>query len=234
MSAREDILARVRQALGAQAEGVQATGAQRRAVVAQRLAAPHRHLVPARTTGKSADELVKLLRGFMEAQTTRVEELNDKAEIPGAIARYLREHNLPARLRAGSDPLLHGLAWTREAGLGVRHGRAEPADETGLTRAEAGIAETGTLLVASGPDNPVTLNFLPETHIVVVARGDIVGPYEDAWEMLRKRYGPGSMPRTVNMISAPSRTADIGGKIVMGAHGPRRLLVLIVGPSTAD
>ena len=82
--------------------------------------------------------------------------------------------------------------------------------------------------LTSGADNPTTLNFLPETHIVVIREKDILGSYEDAWNALRKLYGARAMPRTVNLISGPSRTADIEQIIVMGAHGPRRLHVIVV------
>jgi L-lactate dehydrogenase complex protein LldG len=118
---------------------------------------------------------------------------------------------------------------TRDAGA------ADPGDEASLSHAAAGVAETGTLVLASGPDNPVTLSFLPETHIVVVEAKDIVGGYEDAWAIVRERFGEGQMPRTVNMISGPSRTGDIGGRLVLGAHGPRRQCVIVVksGSGTA-
>ena len=86
----------------------------------------------------------------------------------------------------------------------------------------------GPLVMASGADNPVTLNFLPETHVVVVEDKALVGGYEGAWEKIRSRFGRRVMPRTVNFISGPSRTADIGGQLVMGAHGPRRLCVILV------
>jgi L-lactate dehydrogenase complex protein LldG len=97
-----------------------------------------------------------------------------------------------------------------------------------LSRAVAAVAETGTLVLTSGPANPVTLNFLPETHIVVLAAEDIVGPYEAAFDRVRAAWGQGIMPRTVNLVSGPSRTADVGGRLVTGAHGPRRLCVIIV------
>ena len=99
----------------------------------------------------------------------------------------------------------------------------------GLSHAIAGAAETGTLFLISGPDNPSTLNFLPETHAVVVLAGDIVGSYEEGWTKLRALSGNGTMPRTVNLVSGPSRTADIEQTIVMGAHGPRNLIVVIAG-----
>jgi L-lactate dehydrogenase complex protein LldG len=91
------------------------------------------------------------------------------------------------------------------------------------------VAESGTLALLSGPDNPTTLNFLPDTHIVVVDAGDIVGDYETVWRRLRERYGAGSMPRTVNFVTGPSRSADIEQTIILGAHGPRALHILVVG-----
>jgi L-lactate dehydrogenase complex protein LldG len=97
-----------------------------------------------------------------------------------------------------------------------------------LSHAAAAVAETGTLVLASGADNPVTITFLPETSIVVVGEEDLVGGYEGAWEKIRARFGKRAMPRTVNFVSGPSRTADIGGQLVMGAHGPRRLCVVLV------
>ena len=70
---------------------------------------------------------------------------------------------------------------------------------------------------------------MPENHFVVVLVGDIAGSYEECWSKLRSTYGEGRMPRTVNLISGPSRTADIEQTIVMGAHGPRTLVVFIAG-----
>jgi L-lactate dehydrogenase complex protein LldG len=98
-----------------------------------------------------------------------------------------------------------------------------------LCRAEAGIAESGTLVLVSGPQSPTTLNFLPETEIVVLSAEGVVGSMEEAWRMLRRRAAPGQMPRTVNFITGPSRSADIALKLQMGAHGPRRLHIILVG-----
>ena len=121
------------------------------------------------------------------------------------------------------------MPWDKEPALERKPGKAIGTDTAGLSHAMAGIAETGTLVLTSGPDNPTTLNYLPETHLVVVHAADIVGAYEDMWTRLRARYGLGQMPRAVNFISGPSRTADIEQQLVMGAHGPRRMLVMIVG-----
>ena len=89
-------------------------------------------------------------------------------------------------------------------------------------------------MMASGPASPTTLNFLPETEIVLIAAEDVVGGMEEAWARLRARHGSArndmaALPRTVNFITGPSRSADIGQKLQMGAHGPRRLHVIVVG-----
>jgi L-lactate dehydrogenase complex protein LldG len=109
--------------------------------------------------------------------------------------------------------------------LSVRAGRAEGSEQVSLTHAFAGIAETGTLLLRSGPDAPTTLNFLPDTNIVLIEAGRIVGAYEEAWALLRQA---GPIPRTVNFITGPSRSADIEQTLQLGAHGPRRLHILLI------
>jgi L-lactate dehydrogenase complex protein LldG len=172
--------------------------------------------------------LRRLFRGFLEGQSATVIDVSSAAEVPAAVANYLRSTNLPLRVRMGEDAYLEALDWTPEPALERRRGRAEAGDEVGLSHAAAAVAETGTLVLASGADNPVTLGFLPETSIVVVEDKDLVGGYEGAWTKLRARFSERAMPRTVNFISGPSRTADIGGQLVMGAHGPRRLCVILV------
>jgi L-lactate dehydrogenase complex protein LldG len=201
---------------------------ERSIAVEQRLSGQPRHVVLSRVTDAALDP-VGLLRGFLEGQSATVLEVPGRADVPEAIAGYLRDNNLPARLRSGADPYLAALPWDRGSQLQRLHGRAESADEVGLSKALAAVAETGTMVLTSGADNPVTLTFMPETSIIVVGRSEVVGSYEDAWEMLRARNGRAVMPRTVNFVSGPSRSADIGGKLTIGAHGPRRLCVVVVG-----
>ena len=98
-----------------------------------------------------------------------------------------------------------------------------------MSHAFGAIAETGTLMLTSGTDNPTTLNFLPENHIVIVDAADIKGDLEALMSELRKTYGKGEMPRTVNLVTGPSRSGDIEQKIILGAHGPRALHVIVAG-----
>ena len=218
---RQAIIAKIRLALGTY------DSPPRRAVVARRLAEPTQPLVPERAK-KQADERRVQLRTFLEGQSATFIEVPSAADVPIAIARFLRSTNLPLRVRIGDDTYLRGLDWQREPALERLSGPAQGEDEVGLSRATTAVAETGTLVLASGADNPVTLGFLPETSIIVVEDKNLVGGYEGAWEKIRARFGKRAMPRTVNFISGPSRTADIGGQLVMGAHGPRRLCVILV------
>jgi L-lactate dehydrogenase complex protein LldG len=220
--ARDAMLGRIRTGLAASPDdGV------RKVEVAARLQRRRAHLVPERVA-KPADGLKALLRGFLEGQSATVIEAATPCDVPSAVARYLRSANLPQRVRTGDDLFLASLDWSKEPTLERTSGRAQASDEAALSHAAAAVAETGTLVLTSGPANPVTLNFLPETHIVVLAAKDIVGPYEAAFDRVRSTFGQGAMPRTVNLVSGPSRTADVGGKLVTGAHGPRRLCVIIV------
>ncbi len=220
---REATFARIRAGLGAKP----ATDEGRRAAVERRLAAHPANLVPQRALTPPAGRAAQLA-GYLRGQGATVLEIEDPAAIPSAIAAYLRACNLPARLRHGADPFLAALPWHAAPGLERQRGAAEADDEVGLSRAMAAASETGTLLLASGPDNPVTLAFLPATHLVILAETDIAASYEEAFAAVRARLGARTMPRTLNFISGPSRTADIGGKLVVGAHGPQRLCVIIV------
>jgi L-lactate dehydrogenase complex protein LldG len=220
-AARAAILARVRAAVG-----VAATDDARIAAVRHRLAAHAAGIVPARAQ-QQPERLIALFRDMLhsvEATTVRVAF----DAIAPEIARYLAAQQLPLSLRCGSDPLIAAIDWTAIPGLALKAGPAHKDDAVSLTHAFAAAAETGTLFLASGPGNPVTLSFLPETNIVLVRTADILGSYEAALGRLRALYPDGAMPRTLNLVSGPSRTADIEQTIVTGAHGPRRLHVVIV------
>ncbi len=225
--ARQQILGKIKRAVRAEARDQDQTAA-----LEERLAAQRPGRVPARGQLSPAERL-DLFQAMAEELSTTVERLAGPDEVPAAVARYLKDQNLPARLRLAPDPEIAGLPWDREALLEVEAGRAEASDQASVTGALAGVAETGTLLLCSGPDSPTTLNFLPDTHIVVLKADRVVGPFEEAWEKVRARYGPGVLPRTVNLITGPSRTADIEQTIQLGAHGPRRLHILLLedGPA---
>jgi L-lactate dehydrogenase complex protein LldG len=108
----------------------------------------------------------------------------------------------------------------------VRFGTVLPSDAVCLTQGFAGIAETGTLMLPSGPARPTSNNLLPDIAMVLIEASRIVASYEDAFDLLRTELG--AMPRNVMLVTGPSRSADIEQTLELGAHGPRRLHVLII------
>jgi L-lactate dehydrogenase complex protein LldG len=195
-----------------------------RAAVDARLRTHARGTVPAR--GKlDRDGLIDLFAAqaiAVDATVARVPALDD---VPATVADYLRGENLPTKLRLAPDPKLDACSWDQAPMLDVAYGKAKAEDMVTVTGAFAGIAESGTLMLVSGPETPTTLNFLPDTHIVVLRASEMVGAYEDAWDRLRNT---GRIPRTVNFITGPSRSGDIEQTLHLGAHGPRRLHVILV------
>ena len=201
-------------------------GGDARAAVEQRLAAPPRGPGVARAQRPQAEK-VALFCQWAEANNATVARVAP-AEVPAEVTAYLARNNLPASAAMAPSPQLEGYDWASQKMLSLRRGRAEASDHVAITGAFAGIAETGTLVTTSGPDHPVSLNLLPDTHVVVLREGDIVSGYEEVWQRLRARYGKNAMPRTVNTITGPSRTGDIEQTIELGAHGPRRMHILVV------
>ena len=221
-SAKQQILGSLRRSLRRPQPGPEETAA-----LEARLQHPQRNLVPQRAQIPHADQL-DLMEKMLKELSATVVRLDSEAAVPGAVAEYLKGENLPPRVRMAPRDDLRRLPWDAQPLLEVEEGIAEAEDATSVTGAFAGIAETGTVMMASGPEAPITLNFLPENHVVVLRASQVVGSYEDAFQRLRAVAGQGRMPRAVNMITGPSRTGDIEQTILLGAHGPRRLHVLLV------
>jgi L-lactate dehydrogenase complex protein LldG len=188
-------------------------------------------LVPQRgqLTGRP---LVDLFRKQAEAAAATVAEVASAKDVPAAVTDYLRGRNLPPQLRLAPDSRIADLDWKSQPLLETTSGKSDGHDLASVTPVLSGVAETGTLVVHSGEATPNTLHFLPETHIAVVYADELVGTYEDAWAALRAKFGAelsnGAMPRTVSLVTGPSRSADIGKILLMGAHGPKRLHIILV------
>jgi L-lactate dehydrogenase complex protein LldG len=215
-TSRDRILTRIRRT----------TGGGNKMAVAARLGhhispdAPGAAPVPAAANTNGVARIAQFIEKTIAVDATacRIASLDD---LPAALADELRNRNLPAAIRTGHDPAFERDWGTVEHSTGV--GRLE--EPATLSRAHLAMAETGTLVLASGSENPVTLTFLGETHFVVVAAEDIKAGFEDMWAEWRKR---GLDPRTVNLVTGPSRSADIGQTLQLGAHGPVAVHVFVV------
>ncbi|MDT3736599.1 MAG: lactate utilization protein C [Denitratisoma sp.] len=210
---RDDILNRIRSRLGRTAENAVAGQAAIDAVLARRAQGPR----PA-----VEDDLVARLRSRSEALASTVEIVERIEAAPAAVARYLSAHQLP--LVAVAWPQLASLDWAG-AGLRVEARAARGEDLVGITGVFCAVAETGTLVVLSGADTPASASLLPETHIAVVPAARIVPGMEEAFNLIRAECG--ELPRAVNFISGPSRTGDIEQTLVLGAHGPYRVHIVV-------
>ena len=225
MRGREAIFANIKKSLR-----VSDDDRQRRETVAARIEKHPRGVIPAR--GQKPDyERLELFAQMVEHAKASIVMLDRKDDIPTAVAAYLRSKNLPQSIRHGDDARLSLIPWAKERTLEVTKGASDGGQLASASYAIAGVAESGTLVMVSGADNPTTLNFLPDHHLVVVDERDIAGDYETVWEKIRERFGAKGMPRVVNWITGPSRSGDIEQTHLLGAHGPRSLHVLVVRSS---
>jgi L-lactate dehydrogenase complex protein LldG len=221
-AAREALMQRVRRALNVSGERASAR-AEAEAYVAQHAHGPRPPI--------AQDVAEQFIRRAGDMAST-IEALRERSEIPDAVARYLGALQLSPLLadqKATTGvcwPALADLDWAR-AGLAIEARPATGNDRLGISGTFCAIAETGTLVVLSGADTPTGTTLLPDTHVAVVRRERIVAGMEEAFALVRRECG--AMPRAINMISGPSRTGDIEQTIVLGAHGPYRVHILVVG-----
>ncbi len=214
MSARDKILARIRTAQGRSGAATQAERDSVQTQIAQKNIGP-RPLMQG--------DLVERFKKLSTEMICTLAEVASENDVPAACRDYLQKNNLPTTGVAW--PALRHLDW-KSAGIDVEFRRANGDDGIGITSVFAALAETGTLMLLSGADTTASVSLVPETHIAVLHKNRIVPYMEDAWALVRKEKG--ELPRAVNFVSGPSRTADIEQTIVLGAHGPYRLHIVLV------
>lgn len=215
MSARDNILARIR---AAQGKPPVASAEERERIRA------HLDARPQGPRPRLDGDLVSCFRTRALALASTFDEVGTLSEAPRAVAAYLEREALP--LSAVCWPELADLQWAA-AGLGVEARAAREGDLVGITSAFCAVAETGTLMMVSGPRTPAATSLLPESHIALVPAGRVVSGMEEAWGLLRAERT--SLPRAVNFVSGPSRTADIEMTVTLGAHGPYRVHIILIG-----
>ena len=221
-SARDAVLARVRTALGKKGDRSDARAA------AEGYIAHHAH----GPRPAMPEDLVARFIGRAADMESTVEAIDDRSAIPAAVARYIDGLTLPPALDVQRS--LAGVCWPefadldwRSAGLAIESRPTIGGDRLGITGTFCAVAETGTLVLLAGAETPTASALLVDTHVAVVKRERIVSGMEEAFASIRREKG--RLPRAVNFISGPSRTGDIEQTIVLGAHGPFRVHILVLG-----
>lgn len=209
--ARTAILSAIRSSLGRDGPGADAVAGLERG-----MREPGTRILP-RVDG----DVVEHFAARAQSLAATIAKVARRDEVPAAVVDYLKQRGLPTALVVAAA--LKDLAWPPE--VQVQQRATTRGDLVSVTACFGAIAETGSLVMRSGPESPTTLNFTPDDMIAVLDVRDIVAHAEEVWQRLRKD----PMPRTVNLISGPSRTADIEQVVQLGVHGPRRVHVVLVG-----
>jgi hypothetical protein len=165
-----------------------------------------------------SEDLEALFCAKLAEASASWESIGDVAALPARVAAYRSSFNLTGVTAVA--PALAALAWPQE--LNVAFGTTDGNAVLAVSQALLGVAETGSLMMVSGPETPTRLNFLPDHELVLLSRTRIVRHIEDAWSYLER------MPRVVNLVTGPSRTADVEQTLQLGAHGPRSLHVMLL------
>jgi L-lactate utilization protein LutC len=207
-TARTQVLGAIKRALGP--HDTQAAAER----LAQRPMGPQ----PERSQG-SVDDLLARFQAEAKRVTAEIISVGPVSEIPDAIAKFAAERGISGPWRI--TPGLRDLPWD-QSGHNVLFSPADLTVSLGVSRAIAGIAETGTILMTSGADDSMLLAFVAEIHVITLARSAIVGSLEQAWAKLST-----PVPRSAVFATGPSRTADIEMTPEFGAHGPKVQVIIL-------
>ena len=210
MTAREAILGQIREALGAEALNPEVSYAQ----------VPRDYNV---TTALSREHVLELFLDRLIDYDTEVIQVKAEAEIAGAIVQGLHNAGETLALASAEFPaawLPQGFQVELDGNLSVPQIEAAQAV---ITTCEAGVASTGTIiLVHEGAQARRVLTLLPDHHICVVRRDQVLGTVPESVAAL-------GTSKPITTISGPSATSDIEMTRIRGVHGPRHLTVVLYG-----
>jgi L-lactate dehydrogenase complex protein LldG len=99
--------------------------------------------------------------------------------------------------------------------------------QASLTTCESLITRTGSILISSANESGRRLSIYPTIHIVVAKASQLVADIKDGLKLIQDKYNH-NFPSMVSLVSGPSRTADIEKTLVMGAHGPKQLVLFLI------
>jgi L-lactate dehydrogenase complex protein LldG len=182
--------------------------------------------------GDTREESLRILAdnlGKLRAEVHRVADLAAAAETVSRIAAERSWRRVAWHGHDAVEPVAASLGCdTYRLDAASFDKDALESCDAGITACEAAVAQTGSILVSSGTCGGRALSVLPHVHVVVAMADQVVATLGDALEAVRERHG-GASPSMLSFITGPSRTGDIERILVLGAHGPKELFVLLVG-----
>jgi L-lactate dehydrogenase complex protein LldG len=227
MSERENILARIREALRVPAprpEHAHSSGTQ--APVSAVPSSHAREWLPA--VGETFDERLSRFQKTAANLKANFHLLRNRDEL-GGVLLGLRDAEAWKKVGAHSGELTNFAVAT----LGLPVCRTDTGYQVsdlescsaGITECDALVAQTGSVLVTARSAGGRALSVLPPHHIVLARREQFVADLPEAFALLKSKYGS-NYPSFISFITGPSRTGDIERILVLGAHGPKRLTIL--------
>ena len=182
--------------------------------------------------GDTPEESLRILGENLGRLRAEFHRVADTAAAADLVARLARERGW-RRVALHGDPLVEAAAGslacdTYRLDVGPFDKDALEACDAGLSACEALVAQTGSVLVSSATCGGRALSILPPVHVVVATIDQLVATLADGLQDARNRHA-GRLPSMISFITGPSRTGDIERILVLGAHGPRELFVVLVG-----
>jgi len=224
---REAVLARITEALREEAPRHYETPEK---AASAGVTAPFREWLP--PVGKTRKDQVALFARQSDILRTEFRECASVAAAAKLLAALARELGWKTvALHAGelttaiADKLPNDLA-TLSVDGGYEKSALEACDAS-LTECEALIAQTGSVCVTGRSSGGRALSVLPPHHVVIARKSQLVSDLSAAFELLAEKY-QGNYPSFISFITGPSRTGDIERILVLGAHGPKKLTVLLL------
>jgi L-lactate dehydrogenase complex protein LldG len=179
-------------------------------------------------TSMNLAERVEHFKKMAVMTSTQVEIFSSVAQAREFLIEKIQTSTLPVYCEPSE--LISAMQWPKDINNKITNDYKQTG-QLGIMQADCAIAETGSVVVRSGAHHPTAAGFLVDTLIVLVSLKDMLLGLEDTWPIInakQQQQGINNLPRGVNIITGPSRTADVEQKVQLGAHGPRQLMVILI------
>jgi L-lactate dehydrogenase complex protein LldG len=180
--------------------------------------------------GESWDDWVQLFAANSQDLRTEFVRCASRAELKTQLERLKTQNNW-TRVGVHDAELVNFAAQSLGLPIVSTDGPYDKHElekcEAGITVCEALVAQTGSLLMTNRTCGGRVLSILPPHHVVIATRDQLLPDLPAAFALLQDKFGS-NYPSLMGFITGPSRTGDIERILVLGAHGPKKLTVLLL------